>query len=289
MTDSRINTQSLLIVGCGDLGLRAGKRLVAGDMTVVGSRRNPAALPEWMTPLAMDYTDRSSLAPIAEIAPDYLLLTQLPSDRSEAGYVRGFSEGMANVLDALGSHRPAFTVMVSSTRVYASADGNWVDEGSPLALDDPRAVAIIEAERQLMDSGLAAAVVRFGGIYGMAQGRLLSRIAAGDINGPAPVVYGNRIHREDAAAFLAYLFDEAAAGRPLPGYYTGVDSAPAPRHEVERWLAEQLGVEAREMPPPETAPAHKRCRNSAMLATGFTLAYPDYRAGYGEVLSRRSD
>ena len=59
--------------------------------------------------------------------------------------------------------------------------------------------------------------------------------------------------------------------------------------EVERWLAEQLGVEAREMPPPETAPAHKRCRNSAMLATGFTLAYPDYRAGYGEVLSRRSD
>ncbi|MEM1112554.1 MAG: hypothetical protein AAGI11_11660 [Pseudomonadota bacterium] len=275
------------MIGCGDLGQRAGARLKDAGFAVTGSRRNPDVLPDWIEPLTADYGSAQEMAQLQALAPDYLIATQVPSEYSVDGYRRGFSQGMANILAGLGGHCPRFTIMVSSTRVYASGDGNWVDEDSPLALDDPRALAIIEAEQQLMQSGLPAAVVRFGGIYGDERGRLLGRIARGEINGPEPVVYGNRIHRNDAGAFLAFLLTAADAGRPLPGYYTGVDDTPAPRHEVETWIASQLGIETHELSPPETSPAHKRCRNTAMRGTGFELQYPTYQAGYSEVLSRR--
>ena len=111
--------------------------------------------------------------------------------------------------------------------------------------------------------------------------------ARGEVHGPEPLVYSNRIHRDDAGRFLAHLIREAESGRVHSGYFTGVDNSPAPRHEVEAWLAQQLGVETRPLPPPEETPGHKRCSNKVMRQTGFELNYPDYQAGYSEVLSRR--
>jgi nucleoside-diphosphate-sugar epimerase len=182
--------------------------------------------------------------------------------------------------------------MASSTRVFAEAQGGWVDEGSALAVDDPWAMAIIAAESELLSSGHRASVVRFAGIYGIPGGRLLSRIRRGELCPPEPVSYTNRIHRDDCAGFLAHLLRRVEEGGALEPVYIGADDRPAPRFEVESWLAAELGVANQmttlpasgEDPTRHNSAGHKRCRNSALHMSGYPLIYPTYQSGYRALL-----
>ena len=195
---------------------------------------------------------------------------------------------MRTVLDGLGSHRPTGILMVSSTRVYAEAEGGWVDDDSALTTDDPAALAIIEAERLLFDSPHPASVVRSSGIYGDPDGFLLRRILRGELCPESPVRYGNRIHRDDLGGLLAWLLQQWAAGRAPAPRMIAVDNRPAPQFEVETWLAQALGLtrwQAGASTP--RGGGHKRCRNLALTACGYVLRYPDYRAGYSAVLQAR--
>jgi nucleoside-diphosphate-sugar epimerase len=283
--ETNTNSKSVLIVGCGDLGIRAGRELFARGWQVAGVRRDVSRLPAEFTAFAADYTRSGSLDFAQALRPEFVVATFNPLDRSEAGYRAGFTEATANLLRGLGGHVPRIVISVSSTRVFAERRGGWVDEESPLAEDDPLALAMIDAEHLLLSSPLPATVVRFAGIYGAPGGRLVSRVARGEICEAQPPRYGNRIHRDDCAGFLCHLLGLASAGEPVAPVYIGVDDDPAPQYEVEQWLAGELGVEGR----PGTAPGrggsgHKRCRNRLLRASGYELRYPDFRAGYGVVL-----
>lgn len=285
-----MKSSSVLIVGCGDLGRRTGLLLQDRGWSVAGARRSVERLPEGFVRHAADYTRPGSLDFLAQARPDFVVATFNPADRSVDGYRAGFSRAMGNLLAGLGEHRPRHILMASSTRVFAESGGGWVDEDSPLGDEDAWAREIIAAERQLLDSPHPASVVRFAGIYGFPGGRLLTRIRRGEICPAQPVSYTNRIHRDDCAGFLAHLLCGASEGHPPAPVYIGADDLPAPRHEVESWLAAQLGVDA----PIETAApgmdptrhntGHKRCRNRALKDSGYALIYPDYRAGYGALL-----
>jgi nucleoside-diphosphate-sugar epimerase len=284
-----MKVKSVLIVGCGDLGARAGAHLKAGGWQVTGVRRNVARLPPGFDGYPADYTRAGALAFLGALEPDYLLVTLNPAEMTVEGYFSGFAGAMHNILAGLGAHRPRGILMVSSTRVFAEREGGWVDETSELERDDPRALAIIEAERALLDSGLSACVVRFGGIYGAAGGRLLARIRRGELCAPEPVRYTNRIHRQDCGGFLAHLLLAMASGASLEPVYIGVDDDPAPRFEVESWLAREIGVTARPgVTAPDSPGGHKRCRNRLLHAAGYRLRYPDYRSGYRAVLQGES-
>jgi len=80
-------------------------------------------------------------------------------------------------------------VYLSSTSVYAESGGRWVDESAPTAEDDPRAQAMVAAERASLRTG--GSVLRCAGLYG--QGRELRTNAEG------PERWLNVIHVEDAA------------------------------------------------------------------------------------------
>ena len=284
-----MKVNSVLMVGCGDLGARAGSHLKAGGWQVTGVRRDVGRLPPGFDGYPADYTRAGALAFLAALEPDYLLVTLNPAAMTVEGYISGFAGAMHNILAGLGAHRPRGILMVSSTRVFAEREGGWVDETSELERDDPRALAIIEAERALLDSGLPACVVRFGGIYGAAGGRLLARIRRGELCAPEPVRYTNRIHRQDCGGFLAHLLLAMASGASLEPVYIGVDDDPAPRFEVESWLAREIGVTARPgVPAPDSPGGHKRCRNRLLHAAGYRLLYPDYRCGYRAVLQGES-
>ena len=102
--------------------------------------------------------------------------------------------------------------------------------------------------------------------------------------------YGNRIHRDDCAGFMAYLLAAMAAGGQLAPVYIGADDLPAPQAEVECWLAQRPGLPRNpQWTPGETAEAftigHKRCSNRLLHASGYRLLYPDYRSGYEAVLA----
>ena len=289
-----MKANSILFVGCGDLGCRAGSRLLAAGWQVTGQRRNADLLPAGFSGVAADYTTPGGLDFIAGLAPDYVVATFNPSERSEEGYRRGFTGGTRNLLAGLDGHRPKAILTVSSTRVYAERDGGWVDEGSDLARDDPRATAMIAAEQLLLDSPHRASVVRFAGIYGAPAGRLLQRIARGDVSPEFPLRYSNRIHRDDCAGFLCHLLECAERGGDLAPVYNGVDDLPAAQFEVESWLAAQMGVSIATPPAHSSAtkstsgsnsPGHKRCSNRLLRASGYELIYPDYRSGYSAVLA----
>lgn len=295
-----MKSKSILFVGCGDLGARAGALVQAQGWQVAGMRRELSLLPPGFTGIGGDYTEPGSLAFIAELRPDYVVATFNPADRSVEGYRQGFTGAAGNLLAGLGNYHPRAVLMVSSTRVFAEQDGGWVDETSELSSTDLRALAIIEAERLVLQSVQRACVVRFAGIYGAPGGRLLQRLRGGEVCPAEPLRYSNRIHRDDCAGFLAHLLAMVEAGAELAPVYVGVDDLPAPQFEVESWLLEQLGVTARDtrddhipggpvpgcpIPGGPIPGGHKRCSNRLLRASGYRLRYPDYRAGYRAVLA----
>ncbi|MEZ5554249.1 epimerase [Haliea sp.] len=284
-----MKNKSVLIVGCGDLGTRAGLPLASAGWGVTGLRRDIGQLPVAFKGLAANYAAANAdLSALQALAPDFVLLTLKPAGSGEAGYRAGFSDAMGAVLRGLGSHRPAGILMVSSTRVYAEADGGWVEDDSPLVTTDPAAGAIINAEQQLFDSPHPACTVRSAGIYGDPEGFLLRRVARGELCAASPVRYSNRIHREDVGGLLAWLLQRWAQGIAPAPRIIAVDNDPAPQFEVETWLARALGLDAWQAgaSTPRSV-AHKRCRNRALTASGYRLRYPDYRSGYSAVLRAR--
>ena len=285
-----MKSNSVLIVGCGDLGARTAALLLPEGWQIAGVRRDVAKLPPGVRGYAANYTVPGSLDFLGELQPDYVVMTCNPTDRSVAGYQAGFATATANVLAGLGRHRPRHVIAVSSTRVFAEGQGAWIDESSPLSRDDPRAVAMIDAEQLLLESAHPATVIRFAGIYGTPGGRLLSRLATGELCSCEPPRYSNRIHRDDCAGFLAHLLRLSNAGGELAPVYIGVDDHPALQYDVESWLAGELGVTVQ---PGSAAPpgpsAHKRCCNRRLHDSGYTLLYPDYRSGYGAAMALSPD
>ena len=281
-----MSNPSLLIIGCGDLGQRVGRILGQHNWLVTGVRRTPFAVSTDFPCMAADYSVPGSLNFAESARPDFVLATFTPRSPNVEGYQQGFAAAAKNLLVGLGEHRVKRLIMISSTRVYAEDTGGRVDEAGELSCQDERALAIIDAECQLLGSDQLATIVRFAGIYGDPTGRLISRVARGQTSAAQPVRYTNRIHRDDCAGFLAHLFTLSSNNQPLSAVYNGVDDEPAPAHDVQSWLALEMGVEpsAHSENLQEAAGLGKQCSNALLHSTGYELRYPDYRTGYRHIL-----
>jgi nucleoside-diphosphate-sugar epimerase len=84
-------------------------------------------------------------------------------------------------------------VYISSTSVYAEDGGSWVDEEAPVATEDARSLAMVEAEQACRKAG--GTVLRCAGLYGRA------RVLKND--GEGPERWLNLTHVEDAARAVA--------------------------------------------------------------------------------------
>jgi len=285
--------QTVLFVGSGDLATRAASMLVAPSRCI-GLCRHPDRLPDSIEGLAGDYTCSSAYEGLSQWAPDTIVLTLKPAGgRDTEAYRRGFLTPVQHMLAALGHHRPRRILFVSSTRVYTEAAGGWVDESAPVADDGSPAGMIVAAEQYLLGSGHPATILRCAGLYGGSGGVLLARIARGEISPAMPVHYGNRVHRDDAAGFIAWLIEREACSGVLHDCYNLVDDNPAPQHDVDQWLAATLSVSvgralvegALDGVPPPGSRGHKRVSNRRLRSSDYQLRYPDYRSGYAAVLN----
>lgn len=271
-----------LIIGLGDVGCRLAGRLLAAGHRVTGVRRGEQA-PAGVSLLRADVT-----APGLELpAADYVVVLLTPSERGEAGYRHTFVDGTAAVLRALPMP-PRRLFWASSTAVYGQDAGEWVDEASVTAPAAMNGRVLLAGERSVLASGLPATILRFGGLYGPGRHRLLHWVERGEPVLAEPPQWTNRLHVDDAAALLAHLIACDQRGEALAAIYNGVDDEPAPQHEVLAWLAAAMQRPA----PPVTADASagqgKRVRNARSRADGFHCRYPDYRAGYAQVLQARA-
>ncbi len=283
----RAAEQSVLFVGYGDLATRAASAL-GTSVRCIGLCRHPERLPANIEGLAGDYTAGSAFASLPQLAPDTIVLTLKPvGGRDTEAYRRGFLTPVKHLLTGLGHHRPQRILFLSSTRVYTEDEGGWVDESAPVADDDSPAGMIVAAERQLLNSGYPATILRCAGLYGDASGRLAARILRGELSPAHPVRYGNRMHRDDAAGVIAWLIEREARGEVPADCYNLVDDSPAPQHEVDRWLAAALSVSVEEDPDSVAQSGqrgHKRVSNRRLRSSGYVLRYPDYRSGYTAAL-----
>ncbi len=206
---------SLLIIGCGDVGLRVVCAL-AGRLRVFALTSSPARRDALRAagvhPVVGDLDDAASLARLAGLADAVLYLAPPPTTGQADPRLRA-------LLAALSRRtRPARVVYASTTGVYGDCRGELVTETRPLGATTDRARRRVDAESHLRAWGRATgarvSVLRIPGIYandregGRPQERVLRGtpvLAAGDDG------YTNHIHADDLArACVAALW----RGRP---------------------------------------------------------------------------
>lgn len=274
----------VLIAGCGYVGSALALRLTSAGHTVHGLRREVGRLPAGVEPVAADLRDPDTLRQLPA-GLRYVVYTAAPDGSGEDAYHSVYSKGLRNLLLALGEsgQRPDRVILTSSTSVFGQKDGEWVDETSRTAPDNYRGRSVLEGERTLLAGPFPATVLRLGGIYGPGRTRLIEEVRAGQVQIVENAPFTNRIHLDDAAGALAHLL---ALRRP-DSLYIGVDSEPARRSTVVRWLARHTNAPEPPVAPNSTtgASAGKRCRNDRLLRSGYALRHPTFRDGYAAVLA----
>lgn len=279
---------SVLIIGCGDVGGRLARQLLAAQWQVYGLRRQVSVLPEGVVPVAGDLAQDACPPAWPQGPIDYVVYCVAASQHDEAGYQAAYVDGLKRVVGWLNYHRqaPARLVFVSSSSVYAQTAGEWIDEYSPTEPTGFSGRLMLQAEDVARNSGWPASIVRLTGIYGPGRERLLEQVRQGYRVAHEPVLFGNRIHSDDAAGLLAFLLQHDAKGEPVASCYLGVDDKPAPLAEVVEWLRARLGVQGWAEESTVRRNGNKRCSNARARALGWVPQYASYREGYEAILGK---
>ncbi len=203
----------LLIVGCGDIALRALPQLarnyqVFGLVRAAAQADRIAAL--GAIPLTGDLDNPATLAALAGVA-DLVLHLAPPGESGER------DQRSANLIAALSTRPPERLVYISTSGVYGDCGGAWVDEDRPLAPQTVRALRRVDAERSLLawgkQSGVAVAVLRVPGIYAAERLPLAQLKRASPVLRAEDDVYTNHIHADDLAGICLAALERGAAGR----------------------------------------------------------------------------
>ncbi|MCG7200862.1 DUF1731 domain-containing protein [Marinobacter pelagius] len=278
----------ILVAGCGKLGGSIASGLLE-HAEVFGLRRNASRVPEGVTGISADLTRPETLRGALPTHLDFVIYCLTPSRYDNDGYRDAYVTGLTNLLDTIGDRPLKRLIFISSTSVYAQDDDGWVDESSETAPARFSGQQIIAGEQAALGSIHPATIVRFSGIYGPSRQRFLEEVLEGRMNPQAPAPYSNRIHEVDAARVVIHLIERAVAGETLEPVYIASDCEPVRLDEVVEWVREQIPCEAPQADARKGGRAgSKRCSNRRLLESGFTFRYPDFRAGYREMIDSLS-
>ncbi|MGC2459187.1 MAG: SDR family oxidoreductase [Gallionellaceae bacterium] len=248
----------ILIIGCGDIALRAAL-LLRGRYRLFGLVRNPArhqALrAAGIIPVPGNLDDAWSLHRLARLAR--VVLHFAPPGNAGLKDLR-----TGNLLASLSRGLPPRRLIyISTSGVYGDCGGDQVSETHALDPQTPRARRRADAENQIRQwakrNKVHASILRVPGIY--AADRLpLDRLRAGT---PAMVAgedsYTNHIHADDLAAIVVKALHYARPNRiynanddselKMGEYFDAVADAYGlphpprlPRAEVERTVSPEL-------------------------------------------------
>ena len=273
----------VLMIGCGDLGATIAKRLFNAGHMLIGVRRGSQALPHGMQTIQADVTLPNTLSPLESLNPNIIIYCVSAGGSTDAQYHAAYVQGLKNVLTTQANNKALQHVFfVSSTRVYGQITDELLDENTPANPADFSGERLLQAENVLNALSCNSTKLRLSGIYG--AGRLYLVNMAKDLNKwPHNNHYSNRIHRDDAAAFIAFLVDKVANNQMVANCYIVTDDLPTRQYDVLTWLANQLKMDTSNIKAP-SALGGKHLSNKRLRDTGFALQYPNYQAGYSEIL-----
>jgi nucleoside-diphosphate-sugar epimerase len=288
----------LMIVGCGYVGMAVAREACRAGLRVEALTRNLGRAAE-LRSLGVHtvVADLAAETWHGRLAPDAdLVLNCVSSGRGRLeDYRQSYVEGMRSLLAWVQRGAAGTLVYTSSTSVYPEDGGVVVDEEASTEGVGETGRILLEAEELLRQGRNACRrwfILRLAGIYGPERHHLLDQVRFGAAemtgNGAAHL---NLAHRDDicAAVFASFAAPESISDDT----FNVADDTPAPKAEVVRWLAEQLG---RPMPrfnggeasarrgftrPPD------RLISNAKLKTklGWKPRYPSFREGYASILS----
>jgi nucleoside-diphosphate-sugar epimerase len=273
----------VLIVGCGDLGLELAHQLQSHGLTPIGLRRSLMA-DSLFECIQADVTEPSSLLSLSRLDPDFLVYCVAASAQTDESYRQHYVEGLRNVLNALDdASNLKHVFFVSSTRMYGQTTDALLNENAVPQEMDFGGQRLLEAEDILKQAGKSWShtALRLTGIYGPGRNRMI-HLAANPSHWPLQNTFSNRIHRDDAAAFIVHLIQMILNAQPIEDCYVLTDSNPVSQYEVLHWIAAQMGIEFTGATPEVVG--GKRMSNQRMLSTGFCLKHPDYKIGYSAML-----
>ncbi len=276
----------ILLVGCGDLGSKVAALLVEAQHELVGVRRSNKPIANNVACIQADVTEAASLRSLKDINPDILIYCVAANAQTDESYDAHYVQGLRNVLATQSNNAQLKHVMfISSTRVYGQTTSQLIDETVEAKPADFGGERLLEAEGLLKQLACGATVIRLSGIYG--PGRLyMVNMAKDPSRWPQGNRWTNRIHRDDAAAFIVFLCEKVVRSATVQGCYIGTDGAPTLQHDVLNWLASKLEMPVLSLPrlKPNVSVDGKRLANKRMRAEGFQLKYANYQQGYDAVL-----
>ena len=280
----------VLIIGCGDIGLRVARLWQAQAATVSGVARSAEG---------QKRLQQVGVAPIQADLSVPASLTSLPLKEALVYYfapppAKGTQDThMQNFLAAIPTNQlPARIVAISTSGIYGDQQGKLVTEQTPANPQVDRAHRRWDAEQQLRawsgKTGVPVVILRVGGIYG--PGRLpLERIKKA-----VPMLHEhlapqtNRIHADDLAqvcvnaalygrAGEAYNVSDGQDSNMTEYFLTIADHFGLPHPPLVDWAeAEQTISEGMLSYLRES----RRMDNSKMLKElRVTLKYPDLKSG----------
>lgn len=277
----------IMLIGCGDVGMELANKLVAEGHDVRGVRRTWQAQPAAINFIQADITKAAQVEAL-DLNVDQLVYILSPEDRDIAAYKAVFETGVDNLLNTLKRQQPTLPIMfISSTRVYAQQQGEWVNESSTTEPTDERGRILFEAEGKFLAFNKQTTVVRFSGIYGRSN-FFINQLKKGAGVQKEPPYYTNRIHREDCVGVLEFLLTKQLRGESLARIYLASDHDPAEKWDVANYITNKLGLApcgavmlARD------ADRNKRIDNRRLIEAGYEFKFVSYKEGYGESINER--
>lgn len=197
----------MLIVGCGDVGMRVVP-LLSSRLRVLALSSTPSRFDtlraRGLTPLQGNLDQPETLRRLAGLATRVLHLAPPQGD--------GWTDARSQALFAAIRRRlaPVSLVYGSTSGVYGDCAGDWVDERRPVKPHTPRALRRADAEHRVRllgrAAGVRASILRIPGIYAPDRvgGTPRERLRKG-----MPVlrreddVFTNHIHADDLARACA--------------------------------------------------------------------------------------
>lgn len=275
---SDLASSSVLIAGCGYLGLELARQLMANGVQVMGlthsaesatNIENRMGFPVRAADLGDAATIKNAIAE-SGFSPGTVVHCASSGRGGVEAYRHVFLFGARNLAGLFPGSRLIFT---SSTSVYAQSAGEEVSEESSAKPERETGQILREAEETVLAAN--GAVARLAGIYGPGRSVILNKYLAGEaVIEDGGHRYLNQIHRDDAATAIDHLL------RAAPGIYNVSDGHPITQRDCYQQLAQLL---ERPLPPEGSADpdrkrgvTNKRVSSKKLQHTGWAPKYPNF-------------
>jgi nucleoside-diphosphate-sugar epimerase len=293
--DTSSLSNSLLIFGCGYVGLELARQSLKLGWSVTAFTRNQQTAEK-----AEEIGARSVTGILQDrdwwdrLSPNYDHVVNSVGAYSPTleGYQQSYLMGMQSIIDWLehANGRVKNLLFTSSSSVYPQTDGSLVNEKSEHQGVSARGKILLDAERVCLQASEKLAVrrfvVRLSGLYGPGRHLLVDKIRRQEPMSGNPERVLNLTHRDDAAsAVLSVLQSPDSYNREI---FNACDGQHSTRGEIVRWVAKELGIDAPKfLGMEEDNGPDRRVDNTKLIELlGWSPKYPSFQCGYQDFLAR---